>query len=255
MTVATHGGGSRPFPISNFQGSAFPKLWMRSPTQASGELDKVVGFPIVDPWLRARLKKLPFDPQPSALDDELRADLAEEIWNATLQPVSTFMNSIRERLGPAARTGGGGARIGGSHAQGAVYNPRTLISLLNIFRVHYNFFEPRPYVSLWNADEAVEDARAETKELRYPGTREVIAVMPARKARAVRKTPAMRHGMEAFVRRSNGEKAVPNLYRLIYRPWLYAGTKVGAKLDRTATPPPEPQAPQTVSAGMEMAGA
>lgn len=26
---------------------------------------------------------------------------------------------------------------------------------------------------------------------------------------------------------------MPDLYRVLYRPWLYAGTKVGAKLDRS----------------------
>ncbi|CAM4034913.1 hypothetical protein [Palleronia rufa] len=46
-----------------------------------------------------------------------------------------------------------------------------------------------------------------------------------------RKTPAMRHGIEAFVRRKTGKADAPDLHRVIYRPWLYAGTKVGARLD------------------------
>ncbi len=95
---------------------------LASPTQSSGEIDKVVGFPIVDPWLRQRLKALPFNP--AALDDELREDLAEHVWNATLQPASTFMNSIRQRQhegrheaepkqleGRTARRGDGGHRV------------------------------------------------------------------------------------------------------------------------------------------------
>jgi hypothetical protein len=108
MTVATSPAGG-PFPISNFHGSAFPQLWLRTPTQSSGEIDKVVGFPIVDSWLRHRLKALPFNP--AALDDELREDLAEHVWNATLQPASTFMNSIRERLSSTTRAEAGGARL------------------------------------------------------------------------------------------------------------------------------------------------
>jgi hypothetical protein len=39
--------------------------------------------------------------------------------------------------------------------------------------------------------------------------------------------------MDAFVRRKAGTLDVPDLDRLIYRPWLYAITKVGTKLDRT----------------------
>lgn len=121
----------------------FPSIWVQSPTQASGELDKVVGFPILPRYLRQPLKALPIDQ--TELDPALREELAPWVYKATLQPVSTFMNSLRERLSAADRAGSGGARVGGSYIQGAIFNPRTLISLLNIFRVHYNFFEPRTY--------------------------------------------------------------------------------------------------------------
>lgn len=123
----------RPFPISNFVGQAFPKLWVHSPTQASGELDKVVGFLIVPMQLRQRLKRVPFDC--GAAPADLREDLAPWAYRATLQPVSTFMNSVRERLSAADRTSSGGARMSGTHIQGAIFNPKTLVSLLNIFRV------------------------------------------------------------------------------------------------------------------------
>ncbi len=33
--------------------------------------------------------------------------------------------------------------MGGTYIHGAIFNPGTLISILNIFRVHCNFFEPR----------------------------------------------------------------------------------------------------------------
>ncbi len=39
--------GTRPYPGSNYQIPTFPKLWISAPTQASGERDKVVGFPIL----------------------------------------------------------------------------------------------------------------------------------------------------------------------------------------------------------------
>jgi hypothetical protein len=66
------------------------------------------------------------------------------VWSATLQPASSFMNSVRRRLESAARTESGGARSSGTYRPGAVFNPRVLIAILNIFRVHYNFFEMRP---------------------------------------------------------------------------------------------------------------
>lgn len=234
MTVATSPAGG-PFPISNFHGSAFPQLWLRAPTQSSGEIDKVVGFPIVAPWLRHRLKVLPFNP--TVLDDELREDLAEHVWNATLQPASTFMNSIRQRLSSAPRAEAGGARLKGTYVQDAVYNPKTLISLLNIFRVHYNYFEPRAYATPWAEGMDTGAKAGKTRNLKYPGTEDVIAVPQTMRHRPIRRTPAMRHGIEAYVRGAKGDKAVPNLYRLIYRPWLYANTKVGTKLNRSRKDP------------------
>jgi hypothetical protein len=233
MLPATR-SGDRPFPISNYQVPAFPKLWLHSPTQASGELDKVVGFPIVPRPLRDALKRLPFDADLSKVDDDMRDQLAGLVWKATLQPASTFMNSVRERLSAATRAGSGGARVGGSYVQGAVFNPRTLIALLNIFRVHYNFFEARPYASPYDdAGSSDVAAKASPRLLRIPGTTDTVALAPRRRRTPELRTPAMRHGMDAFVRRRTGEIEVPDLHRLIYRPWLYAGTKVGAKLDRS----------------------
>lgn len=239
MTTATKAGArKRPFPISNYQIPAFPLLWLRSPTQASGELDKVVGFPIVPRGLRDQIKAVAFDTDASQIDPEVRQELSDLIWKATMQPVSTFMNSVRERLSAAARAGSGGARVGGSYIQGAVFNPRTLIALLNIFRVHYNFFEARSYASPF-ADGGM-DTRASKlmpRALRIPGTDEMVQFTPRARRNPERKTPAMRHGMDGLVRRKSGGVDVPDLHRLIYRPWLYAGTKVGVALDRSWSPP------------------
>ena len=73
MTVATgvRDGKVIPFSPSYYQSSAFPQLWVRSPTQASGELHKVVGFPLVRAGLRQELKAVPFDG--TGLTKELRA--------------------------------------------------------------------------------------------------------------------------------------------------------------------------------------
>lgn len=218
------------FPHSNYQVPLFPKLWVKSPTQASGELDKVVGVPVVAKGLRRRLKELPFDVR--NLDPELREELAELVHRATLQPASTFMNSLRERLS-AARAGSGGARVGGSYIQGAIFNPRTLIALLNIFRVNYNYFELRTYSSPCEQGPAAgaDTPKVMLRALRIPGTDERIEIAPTERRTPERKTPAMRHGIEAFVRRKTGKADAPDLHRVIYRPWLYAGTKVGARLD------------------------
>lgn len=234
MRAAVRAGATpTPFPTTNYQVSMFPALWLRFPTQASGELDKVVGFPVVPKVLRRHLKALPFDADD--LDADLRKELSNFVYEATLQPTSTFMNSVRERLSAAGRAGSGGARVGGSYIQGAVFNPKTLISLLNIFRVHYNFFEPRPYASPF--EEASTHPRKQSsvmpRTLRIPGTNERIELMPKVRKSPDRKTPAMCHGMDAFVRRRTGRMDVPDLHRVIYRPWLYAGTQVGPKLDRS----------------------
>ncbi len=235
MTTARRDGSTpRPFHISNYQNSTFPQLWVRAETQSSGELDKVVGFPILPRHVRWPLKSLPVDA--CDIEGALKEDLAPFIYKATLQPVSTFMNALRQRLSVADRAGRGGARLGGSYVQGAVFNPATLISLLNIFRVQYNFFEPRPYTSPYDDIEVKIDAmRVTARSLRIPGTDEFVDLSPKARRTPHRLTPAMRHGMDAFTRRKDGTQDVPDLYRLIYRPWLYAGTKVGRKLDRSST--------------------
>lgn len=236
MTVATGGeaGKPKPYPTTHYQSSAFPELWIKASTQASGEIDKVVGFPLVRAGLRRELKAIPFDG--AGLTNEIRAEIAEHVYLATLQPASSFMNSVRSRLSGATRAGSGGARVGGSYIKDAVFNPKVLTSLLNIYRVAFNYLELRPYASpfepeslLDGEEEAVEPPM---RKVRYPGSDEIVEVPAKVRQVIIKKTPAMRHGIDAFRRRKDGEAAVPSLRRLIYRPWLYANTKVGAKLDR-----------------------
>jgi hypothetical protein len=109
--------------------------------------------------------------------------------------------------------------------------------------VHFNHFEPRPYAppyeespyqSHFEKDAGPGDQlKLMPRALRIPGTQEQIKLAPRARRNPPRNTPARRHGVEAFVRRKNGKKDTPDLYRILYRPWLYAGTKVGAKLDRS----------------------
>ncbi|MFU8865451.1 MAG: hypothetical protein ACNA7O_16185 [Rhodobacterales bacterium] len=231
MKSATRASGAA-FPISNYKVTSFPLLWVKSSTQASGEIDKIVGFPILPRHLRRPLKEVPFDEE--ELAEELREELAPWVYKATMQPVSTFMNSLRERLSAAGRVGGGGARVGGSYIQGAIFNPRTLISLLNIYRVHYNFFEPRPYTC---PHEEIEDAinplKLTPRALRIPGTDEFVDLPPRARRAAARSTPAMRHGMDAFTKRKDGSIDPPDIYRILYRPWLFMSTKLGARFERS----------------------
>ncbi len=221
-----------PFQISNYKTVSFPSLWVKSGTQASGEIDKVVGFPILPRHLRRPLKEVPFDQED--LSQGLREELAPWVYKATMQPVSTFMNSLRERLSAASRVGGGGARVGGSYIQGAIFNPRTLISLLNIFRVHYNFFELRPYTCPYEeVDNAINPPKLSARALRIPGTDEFVDLPPRARRTPARSTPAMRHGMDAFTKRKDGSIDPPDIYRMLYRPWLYMGTKLGARFERS----------------------
>ena len=55
------------------------------------------------------------------------------------------MNAIRERVSIIQRAGGRSSRVGATYINGAAYIPRVLIALMNIWRVHYNFFDWRPY--------------------------------------------------------------------------------------------------------------
>jgi hypothetical protein len=100
--------------------------------------------------------------------------------------------------------------------------------------VAVSYLEPRPYASPYEPESPLEgEEEPVTRILWYPRSDETIEV-PAKVRKAiVKRTPAMRHGIDAHRRRKDGEAAVPSLRRLIYRPWLYANTKVGAKLGRS----------------------
>lgn len=239
LTTVTRGtlSAPEPWPLTFFQRSAYPQVWVRSPIQSSGETNKIVGMPIVRRDMRHRLKRLRFDAQIS--DPDLRRFVGEEVWRATLQPASTFMNSLRERLSPAARAASGGARSGGAYIQGALFNPRVLIALINIFRVHYNFFEMRPYVAPWSAERELGHATRTRIKARVPGTGEVVELTKRRSRTPRRLTPAMRHGIHSI---GGGNARSPDLAKMLYRPWLFAGTPLWTKFEargvdmRRATP-------------------
>ena len=121
---------------------------------------------------------------------------------ATLQPVSTYMNAIRERVSIIQRAGGRSARNGPSYINGAAYSPRVLIALMNIWRVHCNFFDWRTYQSpadpddVSEADDLSASAKPRMGQLEVPGTNQKILVPLRRATQAKRTTPAMRRGVQ-----------------------------------------------------------
>jgi hypothetical protein len=192
----------------NLASAAFPRLWVNSPIQTANEIDKTVGFPILSPRYRAAYRRFGIDDE---IDDpELRAAITRRIIHATIQPTSTFMNAIRERVSIIQRAGGRSSRVGSSYINGAAYNPRVLIALMNIWRVHYNFFDWRPYRTPLEAyastaegptADASEDAADPAKNgeqlrrLTVPGTDKAILVPRRRAGKVIRTTPAMRMGL------------------------------------------------------------
>ncbi len=123
-------GRVHPFPNPNFASKAWPSLWLRSPIHVAGETDKVVGFPILSPRYRGDYKKLGMQSfMQNEADPELRAAIVRRTIAATLQPASTFMNALRERVSFARRSGGQGTRNGPSFVNGACYNPPRLLQL------------------------------------------------------------------------------------------------------------------------------
>lgn len=127
----------------NLASDAFPRQWVHSPIQTANEIDKTVGFPILSPRYSAAYRRLGIDDK---IDDpDLRAAITRRVGMATILPTSTFMNAIRERVSVIERAGGRSSRVGATYINGATYNPRVLIALMNIWRVHYNYFDWRSY--------------------------------------------------------------------------------------------------------------
>lgn len=114
---------------------------------------------------------------------------------ATLQPASSFMNAIRARVSVIQRAGSRSARKGPSYINGAAYSPRVLIALMNIWRVHHNFFDWRTYESPLNPKNVAEETEPRTRRLAVPGTGKTILVPLRRPTQTQRTTPAMRLGV------------------------------------------------------------
>jgi hypothetical protein len=113
-----------------------------------------------------------------------------------------------------ARAGSGGA------------HPRVLIAILNIFRIHYNFFELRTYVAPWNVEQELKDADPATFSVRIPGADERVPVYKRRSRKPRRTSPAIRHGTQVARRE---DPRPPRLAKVFYEPWLLHGTPLWVK--------------------------
>ncbi len=214
--------------IANFQSRQFPQVWIKSSAQYFGETQKVVGFPVLRKKYRDPMKKLAFNQK--VHDPKLRAALTRRALKATIQPVSTFMSSLRHRTSPSKRAGGKGARTGPAYINGAVFNPAVLMAFLNIFRVYYNWFEPRQYKGL-RATSGSEALVADGKSaIRIPGTKETLEVPKMATTTPVMLTPAMRLGADPEKPNGRPRKA-PDPRRVLYSPWLYHGTPLWRKFE------------------------
>ena len=220
-------GQAKPFPMSNFTSRTMPALWLRSPLQVAGETDKAVGFPILPTRHRAAYRAHGIEDE--IVDDALRAAMTRRVIQATIQPASTFMNALRERVSFALRSGGRSARSGPAYVNGACFNPRVLIAVLNIHRVHYDFFERRQYVSPINRHAETSAVIDGTTSLAVPGSDRRIEVPKRRRRAPVRRTPAMRAGIHR-VADGDDDPAPPDPSRMLYQPWLLHGTPLWAKL-------------------------
>lgn len=221
-------GHMTPFPITNFRSAQFPQLWVRSGVEIHGETRKVVGFPVLRKKHRQKLKRSAFHVMP--VDPDLCDALARRYIKATIHPVSSFMNSLRERVSPTKRAGGRSARNGPSYINGATFNPAVLVAFLNIYRIYYNWFEERPYSSASARNSNQVAVSSGTQSIRRPGSKVKVKAPKQRKLAPIQSTPAIRLGADAR-RMTSTTRATPDPRRILYRPWLYHGTPLWKKFE------------------------
>ena len=140
------------------------------------------------------------------------------------------MNSVRSRISHTGRAGGKSARNGPSYINGALFNPAVLVALLNIYRVHYNWFEPRQYTAGSNSKANTKGVASGTSSIRLPGSDRVVKVPKRRAVAPVLSTPASRLGVDVRSGSKSAEKAL-DPRRVFYRPWLFHGTPLWKRFE------------------------
>lgn len=100
---------------------------------------------------------------------------------------------------------------------GASYNPRVLIAVLDIHRVWYNWFEPRQHVSPINKHDETTHVQEGTTSLPLPWTRARLVLPRRRRLAPVKRTPAMRAGIRES-RPGDEAPKPPDLARVLYKP-------------------------------------
>lgn len=221
-------GNISPFGIANFQSPQFPQVWVKSSVQHYGETNKVVGFPVLRKKYREKLKGLAFDQD--VQDPDLREALSRRVLKATIQPVSAFMGSLRSRTSHTKRAGGNGSRNGPSFINGAVFNPAVLVAILNIYRIHYNWFELRQYVGAGAAGDSTTPVSEGMSSIGIPASKDKMKVRKRRAKTPVLRTPAMRLGADPVAKDSKQPRS-PDPRRILYRPWLFHGTPLWRRFE------------------------
>ncbi|MCR9222055.1 MAG: hypothetical protein NXI21_17665 [Alphaproteobacteria bacterium] len=218
--------------------------WFSSPVSTFYEPAKIVGIAMGPKWFRDYAKRegdvldiLPAS-SPSAHERmeerRLRAFVSGALDTATLQPVDTFFNSIRARLSPTDRSSHGGGSMSGTYIQGNLFNPRVLVALLNIYRVHYNFLELRQFeTDTIEKAEAMESAPMRRRMARVPWSDERVEAFSPQRAKIVKLTPAMRHGIHQV--RPGEEPKAPDIIHVLSQPWEVYGTRLYEKLTEKRT--------------------
>ncbi|MCW8916519.1 MAG: hypothetical protein OQK24_11800 [Magnetovibrio sp.] len=225
-------------PNDSFKGPGFASsLWINTPVQTGYEVGKSVGILVA----KKRVRKMLHEVSSGSVSLDLNAnttavtkakaslfrdEFSSIIDASSLQAVDTFFNSVRERLSPTGRTGGG-ASMTGTYVQGNSFNPRVLTALLNIFRVSYNFFELRPFEK-GDGDPSQQAVQSTTTHITVPGTNKKVAVKGRPRKVIEKRTPAMRHGIQQI--QGNTTQQPPDVMKILYQPWLYAGTPLWDKL-------------------------
>tara|TARA_R110002049_G_scaffold234480_2_gene407709 strand:- start:180 stop:1196 length:1017 start_codon:yes stop_codon:yes gene_type:complete len=221
-------GHLTPFPITNFRSAQFPQMRVRSGVEIHGETRKVVGFPVIRKKYRQKLKRSAFHVMPANAD--LCDALTRRYVKATIHPVSSFMNSLRERVSPTKRAGGRSARNGPSYINGATYNPAVLVAFLTIYRIYFNWFEERPYLRASARNSNQVAVSSGTHSIRCPGSQVKVKALKQRKVAPIQSTPALRLGVDAR-RMASTSRSAPDPRRILYRPWLYHAAPLWKKFE------------------------